>query len=97
MQTSVLCKILSGLAVAALAAPLALIVGCNSVKATGSTAGSSVPEPTVDDSLAAVKGQQNLVLAGGCFWGIQAVFQHVKGVTSSTSGYSGGSANTAEY
>jgi peptide-methionine (S)-S-oxide reductase len=37
------------------------------------------------------------VVAGGCFWGIQAVFQHVKGVITATSGYSGGSANTAEY
>ena len=38
-----------------------------------------------------------MVVAGGCFWGIQAVFQHVKGVTNATSGYSGGQANTAEY
>src|SRR5580658_8423257 len=37
------------------------------------------------------------VVAGGCFWGIQAVFQHLKGVTSSTSGYSGGAAKTAHY
>jgi peptide-methionine (S)-S-oxide reductase len=37
------------------------------------------------------------VLAGGCFWGIQAVFQHVKGVIRATSGYSGGSSATAEY
>jgi peptide-methionine (S)-S-oxide reductase len=37
------------------------------------------------------------VLAGGCFWGIQAVFEHVKGVTSATAGYSGGAANTAQY
>jgi peptide-methionine (S)-S-oxide reductase len=38
-----------------------------------------------------------MVIAGGCFWGIQAVFQHVKGVISATSGYSGGDAKTAEY
>ncbi len=38
-----------------------------------------------------------MVVAGGCFWGIQAVFQHVKGVISATSGYSGGLAKTAEY
>jgi peptide-methionine (S)-S-oxide reductase len=38
-----------------------------------------------------------VVLAGGCFWGIQAVFEHVKGVTSATAGYSGGSAKTAQY
>jgi peptide-methionine (S)-S-oxide reductase len=37
------------------------------------------------------------VVAGGCFWGIQAVFQHVKGVVNATSGYSGGDQKTAEY
>jgi hypothetical protein len=42
-------------------------------------------------------GQQTAVIAGGCFWGIQAAFQHTKGVISATSGYSGGSAKTAEY
>jgi len=36
-------------------------------------------------------------VAGGCFWGVQAVFQHVKGVTSATSGYAGGTARTAQY
>ena len=38
-----------------------------------------------------------LVLAGGCFWGVQGVFQHVKGVTHAVSGYAGGEKNTAEY
>lgn len=86
------------MAALAVAASLALAVGCNSVNATGSSSGApTVPKPAVDDSRASAKGQENLVLAGGCFWGIQAVFKHVKGVTSSTSGYSGGSANTAEY
>jgi peptide-methionine (S)-S-oxide reductase len=42
-------------------------------------------------------GTDTAVVAGGCFWGIQAVFQHVKGVKSATSGYSGGAAKTAEY
>ena len=56
-----------------------------------------VPNPTVDAPLDKAKGEQTAILAGGCFWGIQAVFQHVRGVTSATSGYSGGSANTAEY
>ena len=93
-------KILSRLAVAAVAvaASLALVVGCNSVNATGSSAATpAVPKPAIDDSLGSTNGQENLVLAGGCFWGIQAVFKHVKGVTSSTSGYSGGSADTAQY
>jgi len=57
----------------------------------------AIPNPTVDAPLSKAQGEQTAVLSGGCFWGIQAVFQHVKGVTNATSGYSGGSANTAEY
>jgi len=45
----------------------------------------------------AAKGKQTAVLAGGCFWGVDAVFKHVKGVSSVVSGYSGGSGATAEY
>ena len=56
-----------------------------------------LPDPTIDAPLAKTRGQQTAVLAGGCFWGIQLVYQHVKGVTSATSGYSGGSANNADY
>ena len=59
--------------------------------------GFAVPPPTSDAVLAEGTSQQTLVLAGGCFWGIQAVFQHVKGVSSATSGYSGGGSATAEY
>jgi len=58
---------------------------------------SAYPKPAVDAPLAASKSEEMAVLAGGCFWGIQAVFQHLKGVTSSTSGYSGGAAKTAHY
>jgi peptide-methionine (S)-S-oxide reductase len=57
----------------------------------------SLPNPVVDEPLSASKGQPTVVLAGGCFWGVDAVFKHVKGVMSVTSGYSGGSASTAEY
>jgi peptide-methionine (S)-S-oxide reductase len=57
----------------------------------------TIPDPAVDAPLANAKGQQTAVIAGGCFWGIQAVFQHVKGVIKATSGYSGGEAKTAEY
>ncbi len=64
----------------------------------GSTsAATALPDPTVDESLSAQKGQQTLVLAGGCFWGVQAVFQHVKGVTSATSGYAGGTVKNPDY
>ena len=41
--------------------------------------------------------EQTAVFAGGCFWGVEAVFDHVKGVKSATSGYSGGGADTARY
>ena len=56
-----------------------------------------LPDPAVDTPLAKTSGQQTAVLAGGCFWGIQLVYQHVKGVSSATSGYSGGTANNADY
>jgi peptide-methionine (S)-S-oxide reductase len=57
----------------------------------------AIPSPTLDAPLAPAKGQQTAVLAGGCFWGIQAVFEHLKGVIRATSGYSGGAADTAQY
>jgi len=62
-----------------------------------SAGSAAVPGPIVDSAKAAAPGQQTAVIAGGCFWGIQAVFQHVKGVISATSGYSGGEAKTAQY
>ncbi len=57
----------------------------------------ALPEPAVDTPKAATSSQATAVFAGGCFWGVEAVFKHVKGVSSSTSGYSGGSASTAKY
>jgi peptide-methionine (S)-S-oxide reductase len=72
---------------------LAASVACTA----GSASAAAVPAPAVDASKAAAAGEQTAVVAGGCFWGIQAVFQHVKGVKSATSGYSGGEAKTAEY
>jgi len=60
-------------------------------------AATPVPAPAIDESRPAAAGKQTAVLAGGCFWGIQAVFQHVKGVITATSGYAGGEAKTAEY
>lgn len=72
---------------------LAGVVACSA----GERASAAVPNPAVDATLATTKSDQTAVVSGGCFWGIQAVFQHVKGVLSATSGYSGGAANTAEY
>ncbi len=56
-----------------------------------------VPGPKVDDSLAAKPGRETAVFAGGCFWGTQTVFEHVKGVVQSAAGYAGGSKDTATY
>ena len=55
----------------------------------------AIPAPSIDAP--ASDGLQTAVLAGGCFWGIQAVFQHVKGVTQVLSGYSGGAKEVAQY
>jgi peptide-methionine (S)-S-oxide reductase len=63
----------------------------------GVVSGAPLPNPVVDSTMAKNSGRQTAVIAGGCFWGIQAVFQHVKGVISATSGYAGGSSKTAEY
>lgn len=77
---------------------LALFLACATMACSAINAAAvTIPNPALDAPLAASKGEQTVVLAGGCFWGIQAVFQHVKGVTSATSGYSGGEARTANY
>jgi peptide-methionine (S)-S-oxide reductase len=55
-----------------------------------------VPAPAVDGSAGAATAE-TAVLAGGCFWGVQGVFQHVEGVTGAVSGYAGGARETAEY
>ncbi len=53
--------------------------------------------PATDISTSTAKGKQTAVLAGGCFWGMEAVFEHLKGVSDVVSGFSGGSATTANY
>jgi peptide-methionine (S)-S-oxide reductase len=55
-----------------------------------------VPAPA-EDATANATGPQTAVLSGGCFWGVQGVFEHVKGVTRVLAGYSGGAKNTADY
>jgi len=56
-----------------------------------------IPAPAVDTPAAATKHSETAVLAGGCFWGMQGMFEHVKGVTRVVAGYSGGEASTAHY
>jgi peptide-methionine (S)-S-oxide reductase len=55
----------------------------------------ALPAPVADEPSAA--SSEVAVFAGGCFWGVQGVFQHVKGVTSAVSGYSGGEKSAAQY
>jgi peptide-methionine (S)-S-oxide reductase len=76
---------------------LGIILGTAACNARAASASGPVPAPAVDAQRATASGQQTMVLAGGCFWGIQAVFQHVKGVISATSGYSGGTMKNPDY
>jgi peptide-methionine (S)-S-oxide reductase len=69
------------------------LTGCMARAATRAP----IPPPNTDASLAKSSGKQTAVFAGGCFWGTQAVFERVKGVLKTTTGYSGGSASTATY
>jgi len=75
-----------------------ILAGCAFLWARNTASAPAVlAPPAVDDSLAAKSSQQTVVFSGGCFWGVQLVFEHVKGVVNATAGYSGGAANTAEY
>jgi len=75
---------------------LLIVAAVLSIAATVSS-GSVIPDPVVDLQRTPVRGLRTAVLGGGCFWGLQAVFEHVKGVTAVTAGYSGGSAESANY
>jgi len=54
------------------------------------------PDPPAEPNVPA-KGKETVVLAGGCFWGVEAVFERLKGVSDAVSGYAGGAADTAHY
>ena len=57
----------------------------------------TLPDPAVDAAPAKTKALQTAVFAGGCFWGIEAVFENLRGVSQAVSGYAGGTAETAKY
>jgi peptide-methionine (S)-S-oxide reductase len=57
----------------------------------------AIPDPATDVAAVPTQRQQTAVLSGGCFWGMEAVFEHLKGVSDVVSGFSGGSAATAHY
>jgi peptide-methionine (S)-S-oxide reductase len=56
-----------------------------------------IPPPKTDLKADASSGEKSIILAGGCFWGVQGVFQHTRGVTNAVSGYTGGAKDTAQY
>jgi peptide-methionine (S)-S-oxide reductase len=63
----------------------------------GAEEGKLVPPPAMNEPSAPAMRSETAVFAGGCFWGVQGVFQHVKGVTNAVSGYAGGKAADAHY
>lgn len=87
-------NLLRALAAAAMGAAVAFLA-LRGPGAHADAAPQLVPAPSVD--LPATGEQQVATLSGGCFWGIQGVFEHVKGVERAVSGYAGGSADTADY
>lgn len=73
-------------------AAVALLAGFAPSQAAG-----PFPDPKIDAPPAVAGGSQTAVFAGGCFWGVEAVFEHVRGITRVVSGYAGGRAETAQY
>jgi peptide-methionine (S)-S-oxide reductase len=81
-----------------LAVPAAIAAGiCLAASAPGSAAEGAVRIPAPARDITGARGMQTAVLAGGCFWGMEAVFEQVKGVKSVTSGFAGGTADSATY
>src|SRR5437899_8787965 len=80
----------------AAAVALVMFAAFNS-RAKSPRTNSAFPKPALDQPVAATKGKEVAVISGGCFWGIQALYEHTKGVITATSGYAGGSADTAQY
>lgn len=90
-MTRSLPKLITGLVVI----PVALVLIATRLTSGASFSPSALPIPTFDAQLAA--GEDTAYFAGGCFWGIEGVYEHVKGVKSAVSGYSGGSVASPSY
>jgi peptide-methionine (S)-S-oxide reductase len=73
------------------------LLGLQMFAGAPSAAAAPFPDASVDQPLATASGRETIVVAGGCFWGVQAVFQHTKGVRSATSGYAGGMVKQPSY
>jgi len=76
---------------------LLVLATFNNLPARAADPSTVIPAPTFDPPQASSEGLSTAVLAGGCFWGVQGVFQHVKGVESAISGYAGGDKTLAHY
>jgi len=76
---------------------LAVVAGLAATAPAAAEQAFKIPPPAMDAAANAGAGLQTVVLAGGCFWGVQAVYQHTEGVTKAVSGYSGGTKETAQY
>jgi peptide-methionine (S)-S-oxide reductase len=89
-------RVLSRLSVfaAALLLPVLTTLLTGRLSAAGNAR--EIPAPVID-AAAGASPLETAVLAGGCFWGVQGVYQHVEGVTSAVSGYTGGEKETAQY
>lgn len=88
---------LARIVIAVLIVPVAFAVISSRPDSALASAPSAVPAPAIDNALATTPGQETAVFAGGCFWGVQAVFQHTKGVKSAVSGYAGGHTPSPSY
>ncbi|CAM3993734.1 peptide-methionine (S)-S-oxide reductase MsrA [Smaragdicoccus niigatensis] len=85
--------------VGGLAVVLAMCTGYvpGAERAVNEKVASTIPAPIVDEPAQPAGSSETVVLAGGCFWGVQGVYQHVQGVTEAVSGYAGGNADSATY
>jgi peptide-methionine (S)-S-oxide reductase len=77
--------------------PVMLTVVLAAACVTRASSAVTVPPPAMDDALASAPGHATAVVAGGCFWGVQLVFQHVRGVARATSGYAGAKTAATSY
>jgi peptide-methionine (S)-S-oxide reductase len=75
----------------------AIAIALWTAPAIAAESATAIPPPAVDESLRTAPAAETAVLAGGCFWGVQVVFQHVTGVSMAVSGYAGGTKDTAQY
>ena len=79
------------------AAAFLAAIGLFAARTSGQAAEQAVKAPPPALTIPVSAGRETAIFAGGCFWGVEGVFDHVKGVVSATSGYAGGKAATAHY